>query len=268
MTQAAATAEPRTLAPPERRVATVVGNEVLGAYRLIAAEDPDGPADPRPGQFYMLAGGGAVGWGSRRAAVPAACVLVRARPAGERGVRLEFLLEDIGPGTGASPPSRRARAWHWWARSGSAFGPRSRTRPLLVGGGIGTAPLLCLSEELEAPRVLLGFRSADHAEAARPSRTPASPPTTARPGAGRSSRSCWARSSNRAPPRSSPAARRRCSRRSGHVRRARGAGPAGARSGHGLRLRRLLRLRGAYPRGLPPVSRRPGSRLDCLEPRS
>src|SRR5438105_12070785 len=47
--------EPRTLAPPERRVASVVANEELGAYRLIAAEDSDGPADPRPGQFYMLA---------------------------------------------------------------------------------------------------------------------------------------------------------------------------------------------------------------------
>jgi NAD(P)H-flavin reductase len=41
-----------------------------------------------------------------------------------------------------------------------------------VGGGIGAAPLLCLEDELLAaaagdpPRVLLGFRSAAHAEAA------------------------------------------------------------------------------------------------------
>src|SRR5918997_288710 len=40
------------------------------------------------------------------------------------------------------------------------------TRPLLVGGGIGAAPLLCLRDELATAPVLLGFRSAAHAEAA------------------------------------------------------------------------------------------------------
>jgi NAD(P)H-flavin reductase len=37
---------------------------------------------------------------------------------------------------------------------------------LLVGGGIGAAPLLCLQEELDETTVLLGFRSAGHAQAA------------------------------------------------------------------------------------------------------
>ena len=41
-----------------------------------------------------------------------------------------------------------------------------RLRPLLVGGGIGAAPLLCLQEELDEATVLLGFRSAAHAQAA------------------------------------------------------------------------------------------------------
>jgi NAD(P)H-flavin reductase len=51
--------------------------------------------------------------------------------------------------------------------------PEDGTRPLLVGGGIGAAPLLCWEEELAAapaagaaPAVLLGFRSASHAQAA------------------------------------------------------------------------------------------------------
>jgi NAD(P)H-flavin reductase len=35
-----------------------------------------------------------------------------------------------------------------------------------VGGGIGAAPLLCWQEELDDPPVLLGFRSATHAQAA------------------------------------------------------------------------------------------------------
>jgi NAD(P)H-flavin reductase len=40
-------------------------------------------------------------------------------------------------------------------------------RHLLVGGGIGAAPILCLSDELgERGEVLLGFRTGAHAEAA------------------------------------------------------------------------------------------------------
>ena len=39
-------------------------------------------------------------------------------------------------------------------------------RPLLVGGGIGIAPLPFLSEALEHPPAILGFRSDWHAEAA------------------------------------------------------------------------------------------------------
>jgi NAD(P)H-flavin reductase len=39
-------------------------------------------------------------------------------------------------------------------------------RPLLVGGGIGVAPFPYLSEALEHPPAVLGFRSEHHAEAA------------------------------------------------------------------------------------------------------
>jgi NAD(P)H-flavin reductase len=39
-------------------------------------------------------------------------------------------------------------------------------RPVLVGGGIGVAPLPYLSEALEQPPAVLGFRTAHHAEAA------------------------------------------------------------------------------------------------------
>src|SRR5205823_3426218 len=39
-------------------------------------------------------------------------------------------------------------------------------RPLLVGGGIGIAPLPYLSEALRHPRAALGFRTPRHAEAA------------------------------------------------------------------------------------------------------
>ena len=91
--------EPRTLAPPERRTAEVVGSEEVGAYRLLSALDEGGPAAPSPGQFYMLAaaerwGGGA----SERPYLPRAFSFARAERTPE-GVRLAFLLEDIGPGT-------------------------------------------------------------------------------------------------------------------------------------------------------------------------
>ena len=93
--RAAPSTEPRTLAPPERRAARVIAVERLGAYHLITAEDPEGPPDPQPGQFYMLAA--ARGWGGgedERPYLPRAFSHARAR---ER--RLSFLLEAIGPGT-------------------------------------------------------------------------------------------------------------------------------------------------------------------------
>jgi dihydroorotate dehydrogenase electron transfer subunit len=158
---AAPRTEPRTLAPPERRTARVAAAEPLGAYRLITAEDPDGPPDPRPGQFYMLAaaerwGGG----GDERPYLPRAFSHARAREG-----RLSFLLEAVGPGTERLAELRAGEGLHLVGPLG--IGWRPAPRPILVGGGIGVAPLLCLQDELgpEQP-VLLGFRSAAHAEAA------------------------------------------------------------------------------------------------------
>ena len=163
MTEAAT--EPRTLAPPERRLARVSANQAVGAYRLISVEDRAGPRDTRPGQFYMLAAAERWGGGAgERPYLPRAFSYARARPA-DRAVQLDFLLEAIGPGT--------ARLGELEAGEGVALvGPlgigfRAPVgRPLLVGGGIGVAPLLCLADELGDAEVLLGFRSAAHAEAA------------------------------------------------------------------------------------------------------
>ena len=159
--------EPRTLAPPERRAALVSGVERLGAYDLITAVDPSGPTDPRPGQFYMLAaveawGGG----GDERPYLPRAFSFARARVEPD-GIALSFLLEAVGPGTerlsSLAPDERLALV----GPLGVGFRPpEPGTRPLLVGGGIGAAPLLCWQEELREAAVLLGFRSAAHAQAA------------------------------------------------------------------------------------------------------
>jgi dihydroorotate dehydrogenase electron transfer subunit len=168
VTQAAARVEPRTLAPPEGRPARVTANEALGAYRLISAHDSNGPPDPRPGQFYMLAAGERWGGGTdERPYLPRAFSYARARPA-KPGVGLEFLLEAVGPGTERLGELEPGEELALVGPLGIGFRPaEGEAPPLLVGGGIGTAPLLCLSDELEAPRVLLGFRSRAHAEVAR-----------------------------------------------------------------------------------------------------
>ena len=156
--------QPRTLAPPARRSAHVTAVERLGAYHLIRALDSGGPSDPRPGQFYMLSTAARWGGGAdERPYLPRAFSHARARE-GE----LSFLLEVVGPGT--------ARLAELAAGEGLALvgplgvgwrPPREGTRPVLVGGGIGAAPLLCLQDELGPEAgVLLGFRSAAHAEAA------------------------------------------------------------------------------------------------------
>ncbi len=161
--------EPRTLAPPERRVATVSGVERLGAYDLITALDRFGPTDPRPGQFYMLAA--ARGWGGggdERPYLARAFSYARARVEAD-GAALSFLLEAVGPGTERLSELAPDEGLALLGPIGVGFRPPADgTRPLLVGGGIGAAPLLCWQEELAdtEPGVLLGFRSAAHAQAA------------------------------------------------------------------------------------------------------
>jgi NAD(P)H-flavin reductase len=159
--------EPRTLAPPERRVAVVSGIERLGAYHLITAHDASGPQDPGPGQFYMLAtderwGGN----GDERPYLPRAFSYARAHIEPD-GVALSFLLEAIGPGTDRLAALRPDEGLALVGPLGIGFRPPpDGFRPILVGGGIGAAPLLCLQEDLDETTVLLGFRSAEHAQAA------------------------------------------------------------------------------------------------------
>jgi dihydroorotate dehydrogenase electron transfer subunit len=178
-----ARAEPRTLSPPERRTAHVTAVERLGAYWLITALDAGGPPDPRPGQFYMLAAAERWGGGAdERPYLPRAFSHARAREG-----RLSFLLEVVGPGTERLAGLHPGEGLDLVGPLGIGWRPPERgTRALLVGGGIGAAPLLCLQDELAeasalgghgalaeaaAPAggdaaILLGFRSAAHAQAA------------------------------------------------------------------------------------------------------
>jgi NAD(P)H-flavin reductase len=171
MSQLVAPAEARTQAPPERRMAQVTGVERLGGYRLVSALDESGPQAPRPGQFYMLAS--ERGWGGgagERPYLPRAFSYARAGRAG-RGLRLDFLLEAVGPGTERLATLGAGEGLALVGPLGIGFRPPAAgTRPLLVGGGIGAAPLVCLQDELAGAgvpgAVLLGFRSAAYVAAA------------------------------------------------------------------------------------------------------
>ena len=133
----------------ERR--RVVANEAVGPYTLLRVER--GALEPgSPGQFFMLEAPGRP--------LPRPMSLCQAPP-GE----LAFLLEAIGPGTHAICAAEPGDELHVFGPLGNGF-RLDVELPVLVGGGIGIAPLPYLSEQLGAPPALLGFRSDWHAEAA------------------------------------------------------------------------------------------------------
>jgi dihydroorotate dehydrogenase electron transfer subunit len=136
---------------PARELLSVLGNEAVGPYTLLRLER-DALEPGVPGQFFMLEAPGCV--------LPRPMSLCLA-PDGE----LAFLMEAIGPGTRALCALEPGDAIHVLGPLGNGF-DLSVDRPLLVGGGIGIAPLPYLSEALGHPPVLLGFRSEEHAVAA------------------------------------------------------------------------------------------------------
>ena len=82
-----------------------------------------------------------------------------------------FLLEDVGPGTRRLCELREGERLWLLGPLGQGFdAPKDGCRALLVGGGVGIAPLAIWQDSLRnagAPtKVLLGFRDHDHAEGA------------------------------------------------------------------------------------------------------
>ena len=84
-------------APLGRRLCQVTENRATGGYRLFSLLDEEGP-EPRPGQFYMLASERHWEQDGQRPFLPRALSAAETAPAAS-GVRLDFLVEGIGPGT-------------------------------------------------------------------------------------------------------------------------------------------------------------------------
>ena len=161
---AAPGATDRVLAPLGRRRAEVVRRSALGAYFVLSVADPAGPA-PQAGQFYMLAAGERWGGGDdERPFLPRAFSVARAHD--DR--TLDFVLEDVGPGTHRLGELGSADSVWLLGPLGAGFrAPRDERRPLLCGGGIGIAPLAIWQDELGGHALpLLGFRGAAHAAGA------------------------------------------------------------------------------------------------------
>jgi NAD(P)H-flavin reductase len=129
----------------------VVANEKVGPYTLLRVER--GGLDAGiPGQFFMLEAPGRV--------LPRPMSLCLAPPRA-----LAFLIDPIGPGTRALCALAAGDQLYVFGPLGNGF-RLDVDHPLLVGGGIGIAPLPYLSETLGHPPAVLGFRSDWHAQAA------------------------------------------------------------------------------------------------------
>jgi dihydroorotate dehydrogenase electron transfer subunit len=124
--------------------------EPVGPYVLLRV-DRGGLEPGIPGQFFMLEAPGRV--------LPRPMSLCLA-PRGE----LAFLFEPVGPGTRALAALEPGDHLRVLGPLGNGF-RLDVEHPLLVGGGIGIAPLPYLSAALGRPPAVLGFRSDHHAEA-------------------------------------------------------------------------------------------------------
>jgi NAD(P)H-flavin reductase len=171
-------------APFGRRLCKVVESRATGGYRLFSLLDQEGP-EPQPGQFYMLATERHWAQQAGRPYLPRALSVANTNPAltsslsansadkdevsGEVG--LDFLIEGVGPGTDRLCELEAGEGVWVNGPLGNSFSAPRELSPgaagaILVGGGIGIAPLAFLRRRLAArnvpTRVLLGFRDEAH----------------------------------------------------------------------------------------------------------
>ena len=134
-----------------RELRSVSAAEAVGPYTLLRVARGGLDAGV-PGQFFMLEAPG------RLLPRPMSVCLASAR-------ELAFLIDPVGPGTRALCEVEPGEKLHVLGPLGHGF-DLDVDRPLLVGGGIGIAPLPYLAQVLGEAPAILGFRTAHHAEAA------------------------------------------------------------------------------------------------------
>jgi dihydroorotate dehydrogenase electron transfer subunit len=153
------------VAPFGRRLCEVTRNVASDGYRIFSALDTSGP-EPAAGQFYMLAADR--GWGGEegRPFLARAFSVADAAREGD-GVRLDFLVQPVGPGTTKLAGLKTGEGLWIHGPLGRPFSAPGEVADdaagaILVGGGIGVAPLAIWRRQLLAAgipaRVLLGFR--------------------------------------------------------------------------------------------------------------
>jgi dihydroorotate dehydrogenase electron transfer subunit len=134
-----------------RETLAVVGVDRIGPYSLVRMRRGSLESGV-PGQFFMLSPPG------RLLPRPMSLCLATRKELG-------FLIDPIGPGTRALAEVVRNQRVAVLGPLGNGY-MLEVERPLLVGGGIGVAPLPYLSERLGRPPAVLGFRTEEHAQAA------------------------------------------------------------------------------------------------------
>jgi dihydroorotate dehydrogenase electron transfer subunit len=157
----------RVKAPFGRRAAAVTAREHHGAYVVLRCADPRGPR-PQAGQFYMLSAAARWGGGdAERPFLPRAFSVLRARAGRAGELELQFLIEDVGPGSRRLCELGPRDELLLVGPLGAGFAaPREHRSALLVGGGVGIAPLAIWQDQLGDAPALLGFRDGPHAAGA------------------------------------------------------------------------------------------------------
>ncbi|MGO9972963.1 MAG: hypothetical protein ACLP01_09175 [Solirubrobacteraceae bacterium] len=129
------------------------------AAAVTTGRHPAGPTHPGLGSRYRPSTAPETG--------PVAVALTTGRhPAGR--LELQFMLDVVGPGTRRLCELGEGDQLLLVGPLGRGFtAPRGARDAVLVGGGIGVAPLAIWQDQLDQQAVaLLGFRDADHAQAA------------------------------------------------------------------------------------------------------
>jgi NAD(P)H-flavin reductase len=157
-------------APGGRRLAEVVAVRDSGAFRVISLLDREGP-EPAAGQSYAVGpreGSDSADGGSLP---PLAIPVAEMALAASGGVRLDFLLGAGGSETAWLAEFEVGAEVPISGPLGDTFGSPRQVSPaaagaVLVGGGVGVAPLALLrrgfAERGVPHRVLLGFRDRAH----------------------------------------------------------------------------------------------------------